>query len=139
MSACCVLSVWNSLVVFGITDYESCTWPIFTNPVSTESDELGLTCGACSVARLLELVAVAGLLWLWWRYCYAFVNCGGIGFPPISSSIFKRTRAILSTRTPCLLYISTSNDIGDRDRHFATRPTNNNRDRYEDIRVLFFF
>ena len=45
---------------------ESCTRPISTNPGSTEAGEYGLTRGTCFVARRLEVVAVAGLLWISW-------------------------------------------------------------------------
>ena len=38
--------------------------PIFTNPGSMEAVEYGLARGACFVARRLELVAVAGALWI---------------------------------------------------------------------------
>ena len=38
----------------------------FHNPGSMEAGEYGLTRGTCFVARRLELVAVAGLLWLSW-------------------------------------------------------------------------
>ena len=38
--------------------------PISTNPGSMEAGEYGLTRGTCFVARRLELVAVAGLLWI---------------------------------------------------------------------------
>ena len=50
------------------TDRESCTstTPISTKPGSMEAGECGLTRGACFVARSLELVAVAGLLWISW-------------------------------------------------------------------------
>ena len=52
-------------VVF--TDCESCTRPISTNnPGSMEAGEYGLTRGTCFVARRLEMVAVAGLLWISW-------------------------------------------------------------------------
>ena len=42
--------------------------PISTNPGSTsmEADEYGLTRGKCFVARRLEVIAVAGLLWMSW-------------------------------------------------------------------------
>ena len=40
--------------------------PISTKPVSMEACEYGLTRGRCSVARRLEVVAVAGLLWISW-------------------------------------------------------------------------
>ena len=41
--------------------------PISTNPGSMEAGEYGLTRGTCFVGRRLELVTVAGLLWLSWR------------------------------------------------------------------------
>ena len=53
-----------TFVVF--TDCESCTRPISTNPGSMEAGECGLTRGTCFAARHLELVAVAGLLWISW-------------------------------------------------------------------------
>ena len=56
------LSVCVTFVVF--TDCESCTRPISTNPVSMEAGEYGLTRGTWFFARRLEVVAVAGLLWL---------------------------------------------------------------------------
>ena len=40
--------------------------PISTNPESMEAGEYGLTRGTCFVARRLEVVAVAGLLWITW-------------------------------------------------------------------------
>ena len=46
------------------TGCESCTKPISTNPGSMEAGEHGLTRGTCFVARRLEVVAVAGLLWI---------------------------------------------------------------------------
>ena len=48
------------------TDCESCTRPISTNPRSMESCEYGLARGTCFVASRLEVVAVAGLLWISW-------------------------------------------------------------------------
>ena len=61
-----------TFVVF--TDCESFTRPISTNPGSMEADKYGLTretCfkyaltrRTCLVARRLEVVAVAGLLWV---------------------------------------------------------------------------
>ena len=59
LSAACV-----TFVVF--TDCESCTSPISANPGSMEADEDGLTRGTCLVVRCLEVVAVAGLLWISW-------------------------------------------------------------------------
>ena len=49
-----------------LTDCESCTRPISTNPGSMELTEYGLTCGTCFIASRLELHAVAGLLWISW-------------------------------------------------------------------------
>ena len=49
-----------------LTDCESCTRPISTNPRSMEAGEYGLTRGTCFLACCLELDAVAGLLWISW-------------------------------------------------------------------------
>ena len=59
------VSVSVTFVVF--TDCESCTMPIWTNQGSMEAGECGLTRGTCFAARRLELVAVAGWLWISWR------------------------------------------------------------------------
>ena len=48
------------------TDCESCTRPISINPGSMEAGKHGLTRRTCFVARRLEVVAVAGLLWISW-------------------------------------------------------------------------
>ena len=48
------------------TDYESCTRPISTSPVSMKTGEYGLTRGTWVFARRLEVVAVAGLMWISW-------------------------------------------------------------------------
>ena len=58
------LCVCVTFVVF--TEFESCTRPISTNPGSMEAGEYGLTRGTCLVARRLEVVAAAGLLWISW-------------------------------------------------------------------------
>ena len=58
------LSVCETFVVF--TDCESCTRPIAINPGSVEAREYGLTRGTCFVACHLEVVLVAGLLWISW-------------------------------------------------------------------------
>ena len=47
-------------------DCESCTRPISTNPGTMEAGEYGLTHGTCFDARRLQVVAVAGLLWISW-------------------------------------------------------------------------
>ena len=54
-------------VTFAVfTDGESCTRPIYTNPGSMEAGEYGLTRGTCVFARRLEVVAVAGMMWVLW-------------------------------------------------------------------------
>ena len=58
----CVRVCDIEFVVF--TDCESCTRPISTNPVSMEAGEYGLTRGTWVFARCLEVVALAGLLWI---------------------------------------------------------------------------
>ena len=60
------LSVCVCVTFVVFTDCESCTRPIATNPESMEASEYGLTHGTCFVARCLEIVAVAGLLWVAW-------------------------------------------------------------------------
>ena len=56
------------------TDCESCTMPVSTNSGSMEAGEYGLTRRTCFFARRLEVVAVAGLMWVSW--CVF----GGAGF-----------------------------------------------------------
>ena len=111
LSVCVSVSVCVTFVVF--TDCESCTMPIFTNPGSAESGEYSLTRGTCLVVRRLEVVAVAGLLWISWcvwvrREIFLFVF--SVFF------FFERTRPAASTRTPCLIDLSTSNEARPRER-----------------------
>ena len=73
-----------------------------------EAGEYGLTRGTCFVARRLEVVAVAWLLWISWCVLGAadfFVFSFFRFFPP-----FERTRpaAKFNMRPPCLIYLSTS-------------------------------
>ena len=51
-----------TFVIF--TDCESYTRPISTNPVFMEVGEYELTRWTCFFARRLEVVAVAGLMWI---------------------------------------------------------------------------
>ena len=51
-----------TFVVF--IDCGSCTRPIAINPGSMQAGEFGLTRGTCFVFHHLEVVAVAGLLWI---------------------------------------------------------------------------
>ena len=69
------MSVSGCVTFVVLTDCESCTRSIFTNPGSMEAGEYGQTRVTCSVARLFEVVAVAGLLWIPW--CVL----GGADFP----------------------------------------------------------
>ena len=69
-------SVCVTFVVF--TDCDSCTRTSSTNPGSMGAGECGLTRGTCFVARRLELVAVAGLLWIG-MVCF---GCSGISCFP---------------------------------------------------------
>ena len=92
------LCVCVTFVVF--TDCESCTRPISTNPGSMKVGEYGLTRGTCFVARCLDLVAVAGLLWLSW--CVL----GGADFFVFRFFFFGHTRPAASMRPPCLIYLS---------------------------------
>ena len=69
------VSVCVTFVVF--TDCESCTRLISTNPETMEAGEYGLTRVTCFFARRLEVVAVAGLLWLSWHVL------GGADFFPV--------------------------------------------------------
>ena len=88
-----------TFVVF--TDCESCTRPISTNPGSMEAGEYGLTRGTFFVARRLELVAAAGLLWISWCVLGAadFFRVFRVFF------FFERTRPAASMRPPCLTYL----------------------------------
>ena len=80
-------------------DCESCTRPISTNPGSMESGEYGLTRETCFVARRLEVVAVAGLLWISW--CVL----GGAGF---FCFCFFRVLFFLRTHSACCKYVDAS-------------------------------
>ena len=82
---------------------------IFPNPGSMEAGECELTRGTCFTARRLELVAVAGRLWISW--CVL----GGADyfvffFLSIFLFSFERTRPAASMRPPLASFTSTSND-----------------------------
>ena len=62
-----------------------------------EAGEYGLTRGTCLVARRLEVVAVAGLLWISW--CLL----GGADFFRVFSCVFFRC-FFLGTHTACCKY-----------------------------------
>ena len=77
------VSVCVTFVV--LTDCGSYTRPISTNPGSIEAGEHELTRRTCFVARRLEVVTVAGLLWISWRVLNA------AGFRVFSPVFFLRT------------------------------------------------
>ena len=99
-----------TFVVF--TDYESCTRPISTNSGSMEAGEYGLTRGTCFIARRLEVVAVAELLWISWCVVGRIFSCVFFRFV----SFFKRTRPAASMRPPCLIYLSIISEARPRER-----------------------
>ena len=68
MSLSVILSVSLCVTFVVFTDGESCTRPISTTPGATEAGEYGLTRGTFFIARPLEVVAVAGLLWISWCF-----------------------------------------------------------------------
>ena len=102
---CLFVSVCVTYVVF--TDCESSTRPISTNPGSMEASKYGLTRGTCFVARRLEGVAVAGLLWISWCVLGAAEFFVVLFFRFFF--FFERTRPAASMSPPCLIYFSTSN------------------------------
>ena len=102
LSVSAVYCVCVAFIAF--TGSESCPRPISTNPGSMEAGEYELTRETCFVARRLEVVAVARLLWISWCVLGAagFRAGGGVDF------FFERTRPAASMRPPCLIYLSTS-------------------------------
>ena len=80
-SVCLCVCVGVTCVV--LTNCESSTSPVSTNPESMETAEFGLTRGTCFVACRLEVIAVAGLLWisLW------VLGAAGFRFLSICSSL----------------------------------------------------
>ena len=73
-----------------------------------EACEYGLPRGTCFVARRLELVAVAGRLWISW--CVL----GGAGFFSFFSFVFfirTQTACCKYEAASCLIYLSTSTGV----------------------------
>ena len=78
----------------------------FHKPRSMEAGEYELTRGTCFVARRLEVVTVAGLLWI------SSCVLGGADFFVsflflFCFFFFERTRPAASIRPPCLIYLYT--------------------------------
>ena len=69
-----------------------------------EAGEYGLTRGTCFVASRLELVAVAGLLWLSW----CFLGAAGFFVFFFFVFFFEHRRPVASMRPSCRIYLSTS-------------------------------
>ena len=71
-----------------------------------EAVERELTRGTCLAVRCLDVVAVAGLLWISW--CVL----GAAGFRVFSFVFFlERIRPAPSMRPPCFIYLSTSTGV----------------------------
>ena len=70
-----------------------------------EECEYRLPSGTRIIARRLDVVAVAGLLWIYLVGCFFSVWCDFVFFRFL---YFERTRPTASTRQPCLMYLSTS-------------------------------
>ena len=80
--------------------------PISTNPGSMDEEcEYGLTSGTWFTVRRLEVVAVAGLLWI---YCVVCLVGSRFFFRFL---YFERTRPTTSTRQPCLMHLSTCTGV----------------------------
>ena len=99
------MSICVCVTLVVLTDCESYTTPITTNPGSTEAGDYRLTRGTWFVADHLEVVAIAGLLWIPCVLGKRGFQCLGFVFV-----LFERTRPASSMRTPCLLNLSTSNE-----------------------------
>ena len=69
-----------------------------------EAGEYRLTRGTCFVARRLEVVAVAGLLWTSW--CFGRSGIFHVFLFSDFFIFFERTRPAASMRPPCLIYLS---------------------------------
>ena len=74
-----------------------------------EECEYGLPSGTCFTVRRLEVVAVAGLLRIYFVVCLFSVCWDFVCF--FRSLYFERTRPTTSTRQPCLMYLSTSTGV----------------------------
>ena len=72
-----------------------------------EAGEYGLTRGMCFVARRLEVVSVARLMWISWCVLGAADFFGVLCFF-LFFFFSERTRPAASMRPPCLIYLSTS-------------------------------
>ena len=91
--------------------------PISTNPESMEEAyEYGLTRGTCFVARRLEVVPVAGMMWIYFVVCLSFWCL--VGFRIFISIFLLRTHTSCckSEASSCFMYLCTSNEERTRER-----------------------
>ena len=79
-----------------------------------EECEYGLTSGTCFIARRLEVVTVAGLLWIYFVVCFFSVWWDLVFF----FSFLLRSHMVYCKyeATSCLIYLSTSNEARPRER-----------------------
>ena len=102
---CLSVFVFGTFVIF--TDCESFAKPISSNPGSVEVGEYELTHETCFIARSLEVVAGAGLLWISWCVldgadCFVF---------RFSVCFFLVTHMVCCKyEAPCRIHLTTSND-----------------------------
>ena len=73
-----------------------------------EAGVYGLPRGMCLVARRLEVVAVAGLLWICFVVCIFSVFWD---FVFLRFLYVESTRPTARTRQPCLMYLSASTGV----------------------------
>ena len=91
--------------------------PVSTNPgCMEEACECGLTRGMCFVALRLEVVAVAGLLWIYSAVCFFRVSWDFVFFCCSFSFLRTHTACCKHEATSSLIYLSTSNDNEARPR-----------------------
>ena len=85
-----------------------------------QADEYGQTRGTRFVARRLEVVAVAGLLWISW----CVLGAAGFFLPffCLFFFFFERTRPAASMRPPCLIYLHISTNFESCTRPMSTNP-----------------
>ena len=86
--------------------------PVSTNPGCMEEGcEYGLTRGTCFVARRLEVVAVAGLLWIYSAVCFFRVSWDFVFFCCSFSFLRTHTACCKHEATSWLIYLSTSTGV----------------------------
>ena len=100
----------------------------FHKPSTMDVDKYGLTRGACFEAHLLDMIVVAGLLWI-----SSCVLCAAGFFRALFLNLhlsFERTWPAASMRPPCLIYLSTSTNCESCTTPISTNPTSMGADEY---------